>query len=93
MFYSNFQFLGQTRNYSRPFSSVRCEISSVHNSNIENSPQKSNIIPLKLMMRHFQTSSMFRDIETAAKYIGAGAATIGVAGSGIILIVSILTTF
>ncbi|XP_051856589.1 ATP synthase F(0) complex subunit C2, mitochondrial isoform X1 [Antechinus flavipes] len=30
----------------------------------------------------FQTSSVSRDIDTAAKFIGAGAATVGVAGSG-----------
>ncbi|VFV38708.1 atp synthase lipid-binding [Lynx pardinus] len=32
--------------------------------------------------RGFQTSSASRDIDTAAKFIGAGAATVGVAGSG-----------
>uniref|UniRef100_A0A8C6W6Z1 ATP synthase lipid-binding protein n=1 Tax=Nannospalax galili TaxID=1026970 RepID=A0A8C6W6Z1_NANGA len=30
----------------------------------------------------FQTSTILRDIDTAAKFIGAGAATVGVAGSG-----------
>lgn len=33
-------------------------------------------------MRNFQTSAISRDIDTAAKFIGAGAATVGVAGSG-----------
>ncbi|CAN0362437.1 unnamed protein product [Lampetra fluviatilis] len=32
--------------------------------------------------RDFQTSAVSRDIDTAAKFIGAGAATVGVAGSG-----------
>ncbi|NWW61982.1 AT5G1 synthase, partial [Ifrita kowaldi] len=32
--------------------------------------------------RHFQSSAVARDIDTAAKFIGAGAATVGVAGSG-----------
>ncbi|NXX74718.1 AT5G2 synthase, partial [Urocolius indicus] len=32
--------------------------------------------------RAIQTSSAHRDIDTAAKFIGAGAATVGVAGSG-----------
>ncbi|KAM4883324.1 ATP synthase F(0) complex subunit C2, mitochondrial isoform 1-T2 [Thomomys bottae] len=32
--------------------------------------------------RRFQTSAISRDIDTAAKFIGAGAATVGVAGSG-----------
>lgn len=34
------------------------------------------------MTRSFQTSAVSRDIDTAAKFIGAGAATVGVAGSG-----------
>ena len=33
-------------------------------------------------VRQFQTSTVQRDIDQAAKYIGAGAATVGVAGSG-----------
>uniref|UniRef100_A0A2K5CLG0 ATPase protein 9 n=1 Tax=Aotus nancymaae TaxID=37293 RepID=A0A2K5CLG0_AOTNA len=32
--------------------------------------------------RSFQTSAISRDIDTAAKFTGAGAATVGVAGSG-----------
>ncbi|CAD7690642.1 unnamed protein product [Nyctereutes procyonoides] len=32
--------------------------------------------------RGFQTSAISRHIDTAAKFIGAGAATVGVAGSG-----------
>ncbi|CAD7674727.1 unnamed protein product [Nyctereutes procyonoides] len=32
--------------------------------------------------RSFQTSTISRDIDTAAKFIGAGAATVGVADSG-----------
>ncbi|XP_035581981.1 ATP synthase F(0) complex subunit C2, mitochondrial-like [Zalophus californianus] len=32
--------------------------------------------------RSFHTSTISRDIDTAAKFIGAGAATVGVAGSG-----------
>ncbi|XP_051875153.1 ATP synthase F(0) complex subunit C3, mitochondrial-like [Pristis pectinata] len=34
------------------------------------------------VLRDFQTSSTSQDIDTAAKFIGAGAATVGVAGSG-----------
>lgn len=33
-------------------------------------------------LRQFQTSVVSRDIDQAAKYIGAGAATAGAAGSG-----------
>ncbi|NXM34896.1 AT5G1 synthase, partial [Oxyruncus cristatus] len=36
----------------------------------------------QLLRRDFQTSAVSRDIDTAAKFIGAGAATVGVAGSG-----------
>ncbi|NXQ26967.1 AT5G1 synthase, partial [Alaudala cheleensis] len=32
--------------------------------------------------RPFRSSALCRDIDTAAKFIGAGAATVGVAGSG-----------
>lgn len=35
-----------------------------------------------LAKREFQTSSVNHDIDSAAKFIGAGAATVGVAGSG-----------
>ncbi|EPZ61682.1 hypothetical protein H477_6014, partial [[Clostridium] sordellii ATCC 9714] len=33
-------------------------------------------------VRGFQTSAVSRDIDSAAKFIGAGAATVGIAGSG-----------
>uniref|UniRef100_A0A8C2F2J4 ATP synthase lipid-binding protein n=1 Tax=Cyprinus carpio TaxID=7962 RepID=A0A8C2F2J4_CYPCA len=36
----------------------------------------------QVAVRGFQTSAVSRDIDTAAKFIGAGAATVGVAGSG-----------
>jgi len=36
-------------------------------------------------VRSFQTSTVSRDIDSAAKFIGAGAATVGVAGSGMYL--------
>ncbi|XP_016319703.1 ATP synthase F(0) complex subunit C3, mitochondrial-like isoform X2 [Sinocyclocheilus anshuiensis] len=36
----------------------------------------------QVALRSFQTSAVSRDIDTAAKFIGAGAATVGVAGSG-----------
>lgn len=37
---------------------------------------------LSQQLRQFQTSCQRPDIDQAAKYIGAGAATVGVAGSG-----------
>lgn len=44
----------------------------------------SPTLPVSLLpsKRQFQTSSTIRDIDSAAKFIGAGTATIGVAGSG-----------
>lgn len=48
-------------------------------SNVAVMPQS----PLtQVALRSFQTSAVSRDIDTAAKFIGAGAATVGVAGSG-----------
>jgi len=43
-----------------------------------------NITPTNIasQLRQFQTSAVSRDIDQAAKYIGAGAATVGAAGSG-----------
>ncbi len=38
--------------------------------------------PSAAAVRCLQTSSANRDIDSAAKFIGAGAATVGVAGSG-----------
>ncbi|MGH0184082.1 UNVERIFIED_CONTAM: hypothetical protein FKN15_013918 [Acipenser sinensis] len=42
----------------------------------------SDAAALQILSRGFQTSAVSRDIDTAAKFIGAGAATVGVAGSG-----------
>ncbi|XP_065573178.1 uncharacterized protein LOC136035357 isoform X2 [Artemia franciscana] len=38
--------------------------------------------PVATQARSLQTSAVQRDIDSAAKFIGAGAATVGVAGSG-----------
>ena len=38
-----------------------------------------------------QTSAVRRDIDQAAKYVGAGAATVGVAGSGLLLLPLLLS--
>ncbi|XP_016407054.1 ATP synthase F(0) complex subunit C3, mitochondrial-like isoform X2 [Sinocyclocheilus rhinocerous] len=49
-------------------------------------PEVSAVLPpmalTQVALRSFQTSAVSRDIDTAAKFIGAGAATVGVAGSG-----------
>ncbi|XP_038836974.1 ATP synthase F(0) complex subunit C3, mitochondrial-like [Salvelinus namaycush] len=47
--------------------------------------EQQTLLPVgeaSLLTRGFQTSAISRDIDTAAKFIGAGAATVGVAGSG-----------
>uniref|UniRef100_A0A3P8VZM1 ATP synthase lipid-binding protein n=1 Tax=Cynoglossus semilaevis TaxID=244447 RepID=A0A3P8VZM1_CYNSE len=47
--------------------------------------EQQALLPLSqsvVLSRSFQTSAVSRDIDTAAKFIGAGAATVGVAGSG-----------
>ncbi|XP_069762345.1 ATP synthase F(0) complex subunit C3, mitochondrial-like isoform X2 [Narcine bancroftii] len=49
------------------------------------SPQPLTVPPapqLQVTLRLFHTGKVSRDIDTAAKFIGAGAATVGVAGSG-----------
>uniref|UniRef100_A0A8C2CUU9 ATP synthase lipid-binding protein n=1 Tax=Cyprinus carpio TaxID=7962 RepID=A0A8C2CUU9_CYPCA len=52
-------------------------------------PENTNVLIIysspfhqDVSLRSFQTSAVSRDIDTAAKFIGAGAATVGVAGSG-----------
>jgi len=45
-------------------------------------PPLSALALLGAQLRQLQTSTVHRDIDQAAKYIGAGAATVGVAGSG-----------
>ncbi|XP_053118081.1 ATP synthase F(0) complex subunit C1, mitochondrial [Hemicordylus capensis] len=44
--------------------------------------QSFGISHRQLAHREFQTTAVSHDIDTAAKFIGAGAATVGVAGSG-----------
>uniref|UniRef100_A0A4W3HKT1 ATP synthase lipid-binding protein n=1 Tax=Callorhinchus milii TaxID=7868 RepID=A0A4W3HKT1_CALMI len=55
-------------------------------ASVLNRPEDVRYNPLlalvQLARREFQTSALSRDIDTAAKFIGAGAATVGVAGSG-----------
>jgi len=44
--------------------------------------EPKTVSALMSQIRSFQTSAVQRDIDQAAKYIGAGAATVGCAGSG-----------
>ncbi|KAF7408305.1 hypothetical protein HZH68_003161 [Vespula germanica] len=65
-----------TKTYFRPLSSVVSQSQSLQQ-------QKQLQPPVCLsQVRNFQTSLIRRDIDSAAKFIGAGAATVGVAGSG-----------
>ncbi|XP_043820231.1 ATP synthase F(0) complex subunit C1, mitochondrial [Dromiciops gliroides] len=66
-----------TRSLIRPVSA-----SILNRSEIRFEQPTSSSTPLQLARREFQTSAISRDIDTAAKFIGAGAATVGVAGSG-----------
>ncbi|XP_038576459.1 ATP synthase membrane subunit c locus 3a isoform X1 [Micropterus salmoides] len=62
---------------SRP--EIKTEFLFLPQSSVAVMPQS----PLtQVTLRGFQTSAISRDIDTAAKFIGAGAATVGVAGSG-----------
>ncbi|XP_071459428.1 ATP synthase F(0) complex subunit C1, mitochondrial isoform X1 [Marmota flaviventris] len=70
---------------------IRCSrglirpVSASFLSRLEDSSKQtsySSSSPLQVARREFQTSVVARDIDTAAKFIGAGAATVGVAGSG-----------
>ena len=45
---------------------------------------KNQVPAMVLASRLLHTSAIRRDIDQAAKYIGAGAATVGVAGSGLL---------
>ncbi|XP_044540516.1 ATP synthase F(0) complex subunit C2, mitochondrial [Gracilinanus agilis] len=67
---------------SRPVSAVvlrRPEVRTDENlSTLAASGPLTSLIP----RCGFQTSAVSRDVDTAAKFIGAGAATVGVAGSG-----------
>ncbi|XP_067143025.1 ATP synthase lipid-binding protein, mitochondrial [Centruroides vittatus] len=75
-----------SRNFVRPLSSF------IVNKPREEVPPKSSLLTglnlnapsplLSQITRSLQTSSVCRDIDSAAKFIGAGAATVGVAGSG-----------
>ncbi|KAJ6638265.1 ATP synthase lipid-binding protein, mitochondrial [Pseudolycoriella hygida] len=72
-----------TKAYLRPLSSAVISQSQTL------AAQSSTPVALLPQVRSFQTTPVTRDIDSAAKFIGAGAATVGVAGSGkIISIVS-----
>lgn len=65
-----------SRAYLRPISSAVISQSQTL------AAQNTTPVSLLPQVRSFQTSPIARDIDSAAKFIGAGAATVGVAGSG-----------
>ncbi|XP_012138809.1 ATP synthase, subunit C [Megachile rotundata] len=71
-----------TKNYIRPLSSAVVNHSQSLQQNQIQSPASVSPLLQSSIIRSFQTSAISRDIDSAAKFIGAGAATVGVAGSG-----------
>jgi len=64
-------------------SSTPASIASYSGLSGLNTQYNSNLVSaLSSQIRQLQTSAVQRDIDQAAKYIGAGAATVGAAGSG-----------
>lgn len=70
--------LSGTKAYVRPISSVVLN----QNQSLHRNQENQTPVSLSPAVRSFRTSCISRDIDTAAKFIGAGAATVGVAGSG-----------
>ncbi|XP_061391082.1 ATP synthase lipid-binding protein, mitochondrial-like [Musca vetustissima] len=68
--------LNGSKQYLRPLSSAVISQSQTL------AAQNTTPVALLPQIRSFQTSPVTRDIDSAAKFIGAGAATVGVAGSG-----------
>jgi F-type H+-transporting ATPase subunit c len=71
--------VSSSKSYLRPLSSVASNTSLVKQSEAQTRTTPVSLLPA---IRGFQTSAVSRDIDSAAKFIGAGAATVGVAGSG-----------
>lgn len=77
----SFQFINAaSKAYLRPLSTA------VINQSQTLAVQNSAPVALLPQVRSFQTSPATRDIDSAAKFIGAGTATVGVAGSGKIIL-------
>uniref|UniRef100_A0A8D2PI37 ATP synthase lipid-binding protein n=1 Tax=Zosterops lateralis melanops TaxID=1220523 RepID=A0A8D2PI37_ZOSLA len=85
-FFIVFFFLLQIRAGSRvlyrPISASVLSRPEVKNGEGKSTVNGAQNIVSQVALREFQTSAISRDIDTAAKFIGAGAATVGVAGSG-----------
>ncbi|XP_019874031.2 ATP synthase lipid-binding protein, mitochondrial [Aethina tumida] len=70
--------VANSKQYLRPLSSAVTQSQPLVQT-VQQQQQKPALLPA---IRSFQTSPVTRDIDSAAKFIGAGAATVGVAGSG-----------
>uniref|UniRef100_A0A8C6BZK5 ATP synthase lipid-binding protein n=1 Tax=Monodon monoceros TaxID=40151 RepID=A0A8C6BZK5_MONMO len=66
-----------TRGLIRPASA-----SFLRRSEVPSEQPSYSSVPLQVARREFQTSVVSQDTDTAAKFIGAGATTVGVVGSG-----------
>ncbi len=63
-------------------SSALCRLLINRNAGLIQQHLPSMILPPVTQQRSIVTTPIRRDIDSAAKYIGAGAATVGVAGAG-----------
>lgn len=68
--------------FSWKSSSALCRLLVNRNAGLVQQHLPSMIIPPAAQQRTIATTPIRRDIDSAAKYIGAGAATVGVAGAG-----------
>lgn len=75
-------FISNSKVYLRPLSTALSQNQSLVQSPLVQQQQQQQQVTLLQAVRSFQTTPVTRDIDSAAKFIGAGAATVGVAGSG-----------
>jgi len=72
-----------SRSAIRPLGSIMAARDQNSMASYSGLSANSNLVSaLSSQIRSLQTSAVQRDIDQAAKYIGAGAATVGAAGSG-----------
>ncbi|KAJ3641139.1 hypothetical protein Zmor_027657 [Zophobas morio] len=72
--------ISNSKVYLRPISTALSQNTSLVQSPVVQQHKQPTLLPA---VRSFQTTPVTRDIDSAAKFIGAGAATVGVAGSGV----------
>ncbi|XP_064214057.1 uncharacterized protein LOC107398774 [Tribolium castaneum] len=75
--------ISNSKVYLRPLSTALSQNPSLVQSPVVQQHKQATLLPA---VRSFQTTPVSRDIDSAAKFIGAGAATVGVAGSGSLFI-------